>query len=96
VTTLALASADVRAESVERLLSTNPVQTFDIVFVDPPYADPVDADLTALVANDWLSPEATVVVERSSRDGSLNWPPGITPERSRRYGDSTLWYGRRS
>jgi 16S rRNA (guanine966-N2)-methyltransferase len=96
VTALALASVEVRADSVERVLSTTPPQTFDVVYLDPPYADPVDDSLAALVANGWLSPAATVVVERASRDEALTWPAGITPDRSRRYGDSTLWYGRRS
>jgi len=26
----------------------------------------------------------------------LTWVDGITPERSKRYGETTLWYGRRS
>lgn len=52
--------------------------------------------LTALVDHGWLAPDALVVVERSSRSGELRWVPGITGERSRRYGETTLWYGRRS
>jgi 16S rRNA (guanine966-N2)-methyltransferase len=36
------------------------------------------------------------VVERSSRDPEPPWVPGITAERGRRYGETTLWYGRRS
>ncbi|NYF57451.1 16S rRNA (guanine(966)-N(2))-methyltransferase RsmD [Micromonospora purpureochromogenes] len=72
---------------------------YDVVFADPPYAVP-DADLTAMLAalveHDWLAPGALVVVERSSRTGPVEWVEGVTAERSRRYGETTLWYGRRS
>jgi 16S rRNA (guanine966-N2)-methyltransferase len=37
-----------------------------------------------------------VVLERATRGGPLTWVDGITAERSRRYGETTLWYGRRS
>ncbi|MEU7573136.1 16S rRNA (guanine(966)-N(2))-methyltransferase RsmD [Micromonospora sp. NPDC049240] len=72
---------------------------YDVVFADPPYAVPaaeVTAMLAALVHGDWLAPDALVVVERSRRSGPVDWVEGVTPERSRRYGETTLWYGRRS
>ena len=76
---------------------------FDVVFADPPYAVPDDevAELQrALVDNGWLTPDAVVVLERSTRTAirgePLSWVDGITPDRSRRYGETTLWYGRRS
>jgi 16S rRNA (guanine966-N2)-methyltransferase len=72
---------------------------YDVVFADPPYAvpgDEVTAVLAALVKYGWLADGATVVVERGTRDGAVSWVPGITGERSRRYGETTLWYGRRS
>ncbi|MBO4161548.1 MULTISPECIES: 16S rRNA (guanine(966)-N(2))-methyltransferase RsmD [Micromonospora] len=73
--------------------------SYDVVFADPPYAVPdteIAALLTALVEHDWLAPDALVVVERSTRTGPVDWVRGITAERSRRYGETTLWYGRRS
>lgn len=72
---------------------------FDIVFADPPYAmaaDAVTAVLTALVQGSWLAPGALVTVERSTRSGPLHWPGGYTEDRSRRYGEATLWYGHAS
>ncbi|SCG57664.1 16S rRNA (guanine(966)-N(2))-methyltransferase RsmD [Micromonospora halophytica] len=74
-------------------------EPYDVVFADPPYAVPdaeITAMLAALVAHDWLAPDALVVVERSSRTGPVVWVEGVTGERSRRYGETTLWYGRRS
>jgi 16S rRNA (guanine966-N2)-methyltransferase len=76
---------------------------FDVVFADPPYAVP-DAEVTelqqALVDNGWLAPDAVVVLERATRTAvrgePLSWVDGITADRSRRYGETTLWYGRRS
>lgn len=71
---------------------------YDVVFADPPYAV-TPAELTtvqeALVEHGWLAPDAVVVVERSSRS-AMTWVDGITAERSRRYGETALWYGRRS
>lgn len=72
---------------------------YDVVFADPPYAV-TGAELTEiqelLLANGWLAPDAVVIVERATRSGALTWVDGITAERSRRYGETTLWYGRRS
>ncbi len=72
---------------------------YDVVFADPPYTVPdgeVSAMLDALARTGWLAPDALVVVERSSRTGPVGWVQGVTGERSRRYGETTLWYGRRS
>jgi 16S rRNA (guanine966-N2)-methyltransferase len=76
---------------------------YDVVFADPPYAVP-DDEVTgmqqALVDNGWLAGDAVVVIERSTRTAvrgePLSWVDGITPDRDRRYGETTLWYGRRS
>jgi 16S rRNA (guanine966-N2)-methyltransferase len=76
---------------------------YDVVFADPPYAvtdDEVTEVQQALVDGGWLTPDAVVVFERSTRTvvrgTSLSWVDGITADRSRRYGETTLWYGRRS
>jgi 16S rRNA (guanine966-N2)-methyltransferase len=72
---------------------------YDVVFADPPYAvtgDEVAGVQRALIDNGWLAADAVVVFERSTRDAPLTWMDGITADRSRRYGETTLWYGRRS
>jgi 16S rRNA (guanine(966)-N(2))-methyltransferase RsmD len=91
--------ARVAAAKVEQMLASPPDEPFDVVFADPPYAVPdaaIDAMLAKLIENGWLAEGAVVVVERSSRDAPVRWVQGITDERSRRYGETTLWYGRRS
>jgi 16S rRNA (guanine966-N2)-methyltransferase len=98
---LALGGVEVRVDDVDRLLAA-PVPDgydpggFDVVFLDPPYAEPVEPALELLVAGGWVASGGIVVVERASRDQGPQWPPGIEPERSRRYGEATLWYGRGS
>lgn len=66
---------------------------FDLVFVDPPY-DLGDSELAATLSLllPHLSPAATVVVERASRSPEPVLPTGLTADRVKRYGDTTLWW----
>ncbi|HEX4088073.1 MAG TPA: 16S rRNA (guanine(966)-N(2))-methyltransferase RsmD [Trebonia sp.] len=69
--------------------------SYDLVIADPPYAlteAAVTTVLTLLQAG-WLNDGALVVVERATRSGPLDWPPGFLPAKSRRYGEATFWYG---
>jgi 16S rRNA (guanine966-N2)-methyltransferase len=73
-----------------------PGDPFDVVVADPPYAAggaEITEMLLALLAGGWLAPGALVAVERASRSGPLAWPAGYAPDRSRRYGEATFWYG---
>ncbi|HEY2791168.1 MAG TPA: 16S rRNA (guanine(966)-N(2))-methyltransferase RsmD [Micromonosporaceae bacterium] len=92
--------ATVSGSAVSVLLAGGPIGgRYDCVFADPPYALPessLTAMLAALVEHDWLEPDAMVVIERSKRSPEPAWVDGITPLRSRRYGETMLWYGRRS
>ncbi|HEX3823224.1 MAG TPA: 16S rRNA (guanine(966)-N(2))-methyltransferase RsmD [Mycobacteriales bacterium] len=92
---LGLAGVELRADPVERVLAADPGAPFDVVFADPPYAEPVDPTIDRLAAGGWLASDAVVVVERASRDREPAWPATIEALRSRRYGEATLWYGRR-
>ncbi len=70
---------------------------YDVVFSDPPYDRAparVDEELAALVVGGWLAPGAVVAVERSSRSPGPGWPDGLEADGRRRYGETTLWYGR--
>jgi len=83
---------------VERVLARGPdgEPGYDLVVADPPYAaagDDVTAMLAALRDGSWLAPGAVVAVERASRSEPVCWPPGYAPDRSRRYGEGTFWYG---
>ena len=96
VSVLGMAAVEVVADRVERFVSEQPPRSFDIVFVDPPYATAVEPVLEMLDADGWVGPDATIVVERATKSPPPGWPAGWTADRARRYGDSTLWYGRRS
>jgi 16S rRNA (guanine966-N2)-methyltransferase len=69
---------------------------YDVVFADPPYAL-ADAGVTQvlllLAEQGWLAPGALVIVERATRSGPVSWPDGFVPDRARRYGEATFWYG---
>jgi 16S rRNA (guanine966-N2)-methyltransferase len=99
---IGLAGAEVVTGRVERVLARGPARPgegrgrYDVVFADPPYAlaaDEVSGVLTLLLRG-WLAPQALVIVERATRSGPVSWPAGFVPDRARRYGEATFWYGR--
>jgi 16S rRNA (guanine966-N2)-methyltransferase len=99
VTLGAGATVTLTTAKVERVLADPPGAAYDIVFADPPYAMD-DAEVAGVLARlldgGWLAPEAVVVVERATRSPEPFWPPGLAMIRGRRYGETTLWYGRAS
>ena len=93
---LGFSRANVLASPVGAVLQSSPAAPYDVVFSDPPYPMPdadVAADLAALVTHDWLVPGALVVVERAARRSKVTWPVGIEEGRTKRYGETALWYG---
>jgi 16S rRNA (guanine966-N2)-methyltransferase len=94
----AAAAVRLTVDRVERVLAVRPDEPYDVVFADPPYVLPderVGEMLSALVGG-WLAEDGLVVVERSSRGAPLAWVPGLVGVSARRYGETMLWYGRRS
>lgn len=70
-----------------------PAETWDLVFLDPPY--PLDevalsAVLEKLAAH--LAPAAVVVVERSSRSPEPGWPESLARFAEKKYGETKLWF----
>jgi 16S rRNA (guanine966-N2)-methyltransferase len=93
-----LPGAQLITDKVDRVLARGPgeARARDFVFADPPYAagdDELAQMLIALVRHGWLAPGALVAIERSTRSGPPAWPVGYETDRSRRYGEATLWYG---
>jgi 16S rRNA (guanine966-N2)-methyltransferase len=67
--------------------------SWDLVFLDPPY--PLDEPaLSAVLAklNAHLAPAAVVVVERSSRSPEPVWPEGMERFAEKKYGETRLWF----
>jgi 16S rRNA (guanine966-N2)-methyltransferase len=92
-----LPGGELVTDRVDRLLARGPgPAAYDLAVADPPYALPgeeVTGMLAGLAGGGWLVPGAVVAVERDTRSGPVCWPDGYTPDRSRRYGDTTFWYG---
>jgi 16S rRNA (guanine966-N2)-methyltransferase len=93
-----LPGGELVCDRVERFLrrGPGPGPAVDLVVADPPYAvsgDEVAAMLAALASGAWLARGALVAVERATRGGTLEWPAGYLPDRSRQYGETTFWYG---
>lgn len=64
------ANATVINDDVERVLSRSTNETFDLVFIDPPYEDRLEPVLAMLPP--WLAPGAKIYIERSnSADDAL-------------------------
>jgi len=97
VAAIGIPGATVVTDRAERLLGRppGPADRYDLVFADPPYAMTADevTRMLTLLAGGWLADGALVVVERATRSGALEWPPGYLPGKSRRYGEATFWYG---
>lgn len=63
----------VRAE-VRRFLTTHP-ETFDVVFLDPPFAADLVLETCALLADGaWLSRSAKIYVESPIQESGTDWP----------------------
>ncbi|WP_411373560.1 16S rRNA (guanine(966)-N(2))-methyltransferase RsmD [Arthrobacter sp. MPF02] len=70
-----------------------PGDTWDLVFLDPPYPlgeTALSAVLTKLAAH--LAPSAVVVVERSSRSPEPEWPEALARFAEKKYGETRLWF----
>jgi 16S rRNA (guanine966-N2)-methyltransferase len=96
-----LPGARVVRDRVDRALRRGPGEgrPAQLVFADPPYSVG-NAELTEmlvdLASQGWLAGDAVAVIERDARSAAICWPPGYAEDRSRRYGESVLWYGRAS
>ena len=79
-------------KSVKQFLVENQVE-LGLVFIDPPYEianEEVTENLAALLPK--LSKDATVIVERSSRDAQPEIPEGYELEDAKNYGDTTVYW----
>lgn len=94
---VALPAISLLAAGVNDLLRRTPTTAFTMVFADPPYdvaAMTVETLLTDLGSAGWIAHDALVIVERPTSDLASPLPMNWTDFAQRRYGDTTLWYGR--
>lgn len=89
----------VRHGRVESVLAQGVGEPFDLVLADPPYGLPEETLATvldSLLACGWLDRAGLVIVERAARDGQPPWPEGLRAVRSKRYGDTALFFAERA
>ncbi len=91
--------AVLRLRPVATLLAAGPEgPPFELALLDPPYDTPaveVDSVLRLLVEEGWLTPDATVVVERAAGSSPLVWPAGWGSTWERCYGDTLVLFAQR-
>jgi 16S rRNA (guanine(966)-N(2))-methyltransferase RsmD len=88
-----------RQSPVATLLAGRPPgEPFDLALLDPPYdtsAADVEEVLRLLVEGEWVTPDATVVVERAAGSAPLGWPAGWGSTWERCYGDTLVLFAQR-
>jgi 16S rRNA (guanine966-N2)-methyltransferase len=73
-----------------------PVQPFDVVFLDPPFGEPVLADVCRrIVAGGWLAPDGHVYLEAPASAGPPELPAGWSLLKSKRAGEVGYHLARR-
>ncbi|MGV8969277.1 MAG: RsmD family RNA methyltransferase [Microbacteriaceae bacterium] len=83
---------EVASEAVQSFLDGD-ASLWDLVFLDPPYdlgTAELERNLAALAPR--LAPDATVVIERSSRSEEPAWPAGLTLDKRKLYGDTAIYW----
>jgi 16S rRNA (guanine966-N2)-methyltransferase len=81
--------------SAERFLKDAPKDKYHLVYIDPPYDfsnQAVEDVLSALHDCEFLSSDAFVAVERTTRGAQFIWPDAYVPARERKYGQATIYY----
>ena len=78
IETLGADGATIVAADALDFLRAPPPQQFDVVFLDPPYADESTGELCRLlVEGQWLAPGAYVYFEQDRRLPPADLPPGL-------------------
>lgn len=98
LTLLGFARCTVVTSPVAGFLARAGRTAYGLVFLDPPYAvaeDDLAAVLAALATGGWLTQDAVVVLERSTRSPDPTWPAGLAPTSTRTYGETAVHYATR-
>ncbi|HEY9292382.1 MAG TPA: 16S rRNA (guanine(966)-N(2))-methyltransferase RsmD [Microlunatus sp.] len=88
----------VRTGRVEDVIGAPPPGPYDVIFADPPYdlaSAVLSKHLAVLLQQGWLTDDALVIIERSSRTEELTWPDDPADVWSKDYGETMLWFWQR-
>lgn len=83
------------AMSAEQFVKEVAKIKYEIVYIDPPYNFPneeLEQLLTNLHLGEFLSDDALIAVERTSRTKEPLWPIGYELTRRKNYGQATIYY----
>lgn len=83
------------AMSAQKFLA-NPMQQYDIIFMDPPYdfSDQAVHELLDLILDkEVIRNGGVIVIERATKGSSIKWPEPLRELRTKEYGVATLYYG---
>lgn len=81
--------------SAEHFVKDQSKAKYEIVYIDPPY-DYSNSDIEKILSDlhlgDFLSDDALIAVERTSRSKEPVWPIGYELARTKNYGQATIYY----
>lgn len=78
---------EIHVDDAVHYLRSRSVESFDIVFIDPPYADDSVSQLCRLLAKrEWLAPGALVYFEQDRRRAPPELPDGWVPRKEKTAG----------
>ena len=84
------------AMSAQRFVTESAKEKYHFVYIDPPF-DFTDSEVEDLLGKlhteAFLTIDAMVAVERTTRGSKFSWPDGFAPLRQRKYGAATIYYG---
>jgi len=83
------------AMSAQKFLA-NPMQQYDIIFMDPPYDfgdQGVHELLNLILEKEVIRSGGVIVIERATKGSSIKWPAPLRELRTKEYGVATLYYG---
>lgn len=93
IAALGVRGAAVSRGTVASVLAAGATRAVDLVLADPPYEvdDGQVADVVAaLGAAGWTAAGTVAVVERPASAAEIDWPPGWSVWKPRRYGDTRV------
>jgi 16S rRNA (guanine966-N2)-methyltransferase len=93
ISALGVRGASVRRGAVASVLAAGAGGPVDLVLADPPYEvdDRQVAEVIAMLGTGgWTAAGTVAVVERPVSAPEIDWPPGWSAWRSRRYGDTRV------
>ncbi len=75
INSLKASGAELRKTDAISFLNNSVIEKFDIIFIDPPFADGLYDDLFELIAvKGWLSKNARIYIEMSANEKELDLP----------------------